>query len=448
MSNAQLAFIEQRRSTRIDRAIPITVYGANLSQEPYQELVSTLTVSYHGCRYRTKYELVRGDVVYLEVNQPETGASAGTSRARVKWLHPLATGEEPVFEVAVELEPPGNIWGVASPPQDWSLARRPEPPGPRRAMRVAEASENQMASLGLLMAGLGEQIQMMASEAATAVIMADKNRVLDEFRAQLRREAYNTLESVIAASKKELTLQALADLKEMQEAEARGICERWLGKIEKDTESAALSIAAHGTEVSQRVESMAVHTIERLQDTMNESRTAAVDQCVIRLRGQLVPLLEEVQTARDHLAACQDNLKVKSLAICNQFEDFLQEEAGRTTAEMQERAAAFVKQFDDGTSERMAVAEIEMGAKFGGIIDDRGQALQKLSQECELSTQNRLEALVQSAGEQISDLLARKTAEISEQCSAELEGYTRSHLAFISESIAEIAKKKAIRGTE
>ena len=73
---------------------------------------------------------------------------------------------------------------------------------------------------------------------------------------------------------------------------------------------------------------MAVHTIERLQDSMNESRTAAVDQCLIRLRGQLVPLLEEVQTARDHLAACQDNLKVKSLAICNQFEDFLQGEAG------------------------------------------------------------------------------------------------------------------------
>ena len=107
-----------------------------------------------------------------------------------------------------------------------------------------------------------------------------------------------------------------------------------------------------------------------------------------------------------------------------------------------------MKQFDDGASERMAVAEIEMGAKFGGVIDDRGQALQKLSQECELSTQSRLEALVQSAGEQISDLLARKTEEISEQCSAELEGYTRSHLAFISKSIAEIAKKKALRGTE
>jgi hypothetical protein len=448
LSNAQLAFIEQRRSTRIDRAIPITVHGANLSQEPYQELVSTLAVSYHGCRYRTRYELVPGDVVYLEVNQPDAGASAATSRARVRWLNALATGEEPVFEVAVELEPPGNIWGVASPPQDWSLTRRPEPSGPRRAMRVAETSENQMASLGLLMAGLGEQIQMMASEAATAVIVADKNRVLDEFRAQLRREAYSTLESVIATSKKELTLQALADLKEMQEAEARGICETWLAKIARDTECAALSITAHGSEVSQRVESMAVHTIERLQDSMNESRTAAVDQCLIRLRGQLVPLLEEVQTARDHLAACQDNLKVKSLAICNQFEDFLQGEAGRTTTEMQERLAAFVKQFDDSASERMTVAEIELGAKSAGIIDSRAQALQKLSQECELSTHGRLEALVQSAGEQISDLLARKTAEISEQCSAELEGYTRSHLAFISESIAEIAKKKANRGSE
>jgi hypothetical protein len=181
---------------------------------------------------------------------------------------------------------------------------------------------------------------------------------------------------------------------------------------------------------------------------MNESRTAAVDQCLIRLRGQLVPLLEEVQTARDHLAVCQDNLKVKSLAICNQFEDFLQGEAVRTTTEMQERLTAFVKQFDDSASERMTVAEIELGAKCAGIIDNRGQELQQLSQECELSTHSRIEALVQSAGGQISDLLARKTAEISEQCSAELEGYTRSHLAFISQSIAEIAKKKATRGSE
>ena len=100
-------------------------------------------------------------------------------------------------------------------------------------------------------------------------------------------------------------------------------------------------------------------------------------------------------------------------------------------------------------AERMAVAEIELGAKCAGIIDDRGQALQLLSQECELSTHSRLEALVQSAGEQISDLLARKTAEISEQCSAELEGYTRSHLALYQRiDSRDWRRKKAIRGTE
>src|SRR5580700_10729054 len=93
LSDAQLAFVEERRSTRIDRAIPLMVHGADWSRAPYQERVSTMTINCHGFKYRTKYQLLRGDVVFLELHQPHNTASVTSTRARVKWLHPLTIGD-------------------------------------------------------------------------------------------------------------------------------------------------------------------------------------------------------------------------------------------------------------------------------------------------------------------------------------------------------------------
>ena len=468
MSDAQLAYVEERRSTRIDRSIPLLIHGADLSRMPYQEQVSTLTVSYHGCKYRTRHQVVRGDVVVLEVNHPNDVSSLASSRARVKWLHALTNGHDGTFEVAVELESPGNIWGVPSPPQDWfaaahadretrrngdaNFASQPDlnsaPSGLNQSLQLVAQPRQHAASLGQVMVGLGEQIQAMASEAATTVMLGEKDRLLDEFRVQLQQQAVRTLESVIAASKDELVLRVSKELSEAHEAAAQAVYERWLGKIEKDTASANLRIATHGAEVSQRVENMAVGTIERLQHSMDASRREAVDQCLTRLRSQLVPLLEEVESARERLAACEDDLKVKSLVICKQFEDFMVQEAERSACTTEETVQTSIKQFDDVVTQRLAAVRDELDTKSTATIGESTRVLRDLSQDCERTVQTQFQTLVKSAIDQASQQLKERTEQISQQCSAALEDCTRSHLDFISESIAEIARKKVVRPHE
>ena len=70
MSSRSLAFAQKRRSTRIDLALPLSVQGVGALREPYNEQVSTLAVSCHGCSYQTKHEVLQGEVVFLRSGRP------------------------------------------------------------------------------------------------------------------------------------------------------------------------------------------------------------------------------------------------------------------------------------------------------------------------------------------------------------------------------------------
>ena len=94
-------------------------------REPYQEHVSTVSISCHGCTYVSKHEVIQGETVYLDI-KPPNGSSVGcSSRARVKWAQKVGARERS-FQIAVELEIAGNIWGVATPPADWFPLQMPE----------------------------------------------------------------------------------------------------------------------------------------------------------------------------------------------------------------------------------------------------------------------------------------------------------------------------------
>jgi hypothetical protein len=75
-----------RRSTRRDEAVLVTVSGVDARRGPYSEKVSTLTISCHGCKYPSKYQVLPDALVTLELH-PETNGSAKIStRGRVKWI--------------------------------------------------------------------------------------------------------------------------------------------------------------------------------------------------------------------------------------------------------------------------------------------------------------------------------------------------------------------------
>ncbi|HVS74010.1 MAG TPA: hypothetical protein VHE23_01195 [Candidatus Acidoferrales bacterium] len=100
------------------RAVPLVVTGVDALGRSFKERTSTLIINCHGCRYQSKHYVLKGTWVTLEIPHQGDGAPLVNLRGRVAWIQRPRTGRE-LFHIAVEHEVPGNIWGIAFPPQDW-----------------------------------------------------------------------------------------------------------------------------------------------------------------------------------------------------------------------------------------------------------------------------------------------------------------------------------------
>jgi len=112
------AELRKRRSTRIVQAVPLMVGGVDALGRPFNERTSTLIINCHGCRYQSKHYVLKNMWVTLEVPHPESGQPPRSVRGRVAWIQRPRTVRQ-LFQVALELELPGNVWGIGFPPEDW-----------------------------------------------------------------------------------------------------------------------------------------------------------------------------------------------------------------------------------------------------------------------------------------------------------------------------------------
>jgi hypothetical protein len=441
VSSRPLAFAQKRRSTRIDLALPLGVQGVGALREPYHEQVSTLSVSCHGCSYQTKHEVLQGEIVFLEVKPSANGSTGSSSRARVKWVQ-KATTTDRGFRVAVELENAGNIWGVPTPPEDWFPLRKAaaEESSAGRELRVVARPEQkiapaaaaisapavgtekvavaapQLSSLAQLMAGLGEQIQIKASEAARDALVREKNRQMDDFRVQLSEEAAKTMQSVITASKEEISRQALKGLMEAHEAGARINYARWIKKVEQDMEKVRLHLINQVSEVHRRVDSLAAGALDRVQRKVETAGNGAVEQFVSRFREEVTPLVAQASEALQKLAASEAAFKQESETIYAGMESHLECCAN----------ASVTKVHEELTSNSMAIAA------------QTNETMLHLARNIEKAAQENLQTLLSSMGGYAKTILEERTAQLSSEFSRGLEGYTRNYLQALGKSIAEL----------
>jgi hypothetical protein len=109
---------QKRRSTRIVQAVPITVTGVDALGQPFKERTTTVMVNCHGCKYQSKHYVPKNSTVTLDIPRPEAGAPRRTLVGRVIWVQrPRAVRE--LFQIGLEFEIAGNVWGIAFPPDDW-----------------------------------------------------------------------------------------------------------------------------------------------------------------------------------------------------------------------------------------------------------------------------------------------------------------------------------------
>src|SRR5882724_5912434 len=110
--------LRKRRSTRIVQAVPLMATGVDALGRPFVERTSSLIINCHGCRYQSKHYVLKNMWVTMEIPHPEAGQPPRTVRGKVAWIQRPRTVRQ-LFQVALELEIPGNVWGIAFPPEDW-----------------------------------------------------------------------------------------------------------------------------------------------------------------------------------------------------------------------------------------------------------------------------------------------------------------------------------------
>jgi hypothetical protein len=109
---------QKRRSTRIVQAVPITVTGVDALGQPFKERTTTVMVNCHGCKYQSKHYVPKNSIVTLEIARPQAGGPARSVQGRVVWVQRPRTVRE-LFQIGLEFEIAGNVWGIAFPPEDW-----------------------------------------------------------------------------------------------------------------------------------------------------------------------------------------------------------------------------------------------------------------------------------------------------------------------------------------
>jgi hypothetical protein len=103
-----------RRSTRLPLEVPVLVTSLDPAQ-PFSEPGNTTLVNAHGCGLILPRALAHGIAVRLEIVSAKRHTTAHVSE-----VVPLG-GDPETWLVGLELDIPGNFWGIDYAPSDWKI---------------------------------------------------------------------------------------------------------------------------------------------------------------------------------------------------------------------------------------------------------------------------------------------------------------------------------------
>jgi hypothetical protein len=456
------AAARKRRSTRLEHSLPLTVTGVDAARGPYQEQVSTVNISCHGCRYNSRYHVLIGSFVTLQISRPEPGHPSITARARVRWVERPEYPNEP-FQVAVEMENPGNIWGLELAPPDWIpfQERKPTeaaPPStkpfavPKPVAPASKAAEREPVSSRAADAAVApaarpalgdfsEQLENMVTQAASSAAAEQARLLFADLRAQLVEEARKTFDVMAASRAEQFARQMLDQVKTTQQSLGKDLHDEWTRKLKLDYQQASERLAAQGAELTERAGSMTATAIDRMERNLEASRRDWADKLVARVQQQLSPLIGQAQEVARTLAAHHQEAERASGEQREGLEKSLQESFIQITSGMAETSNRMEKQFEEAVSRRLGQALVELDKKSSAASQTCYENLRRAAEGYAEKTQGSLHLVLQQLLEESTRGLEARAAEVSREFAGEIDNFGRSYLEGISEMMAELPKK-------
>jgi hypothetical protein len=400
--------LRKRRSTRIVQAVPLQVTGVDALGRPFMERTSSLILNCHGCRYQSKHYVLKNMWVRLEIPHPETDQPPRTVRGRVAWIQRPRTVRQ-LFQVALELEVPGNVWGIGFPPEDWFAFAEPEKAqaaaagaapgisqGPSQGISQAQQAATAQAQSGepetefhvslsepdLPASGGPDNVRVFPSPASTTDASLQLARHVTRLLAEARQQ--------IQAAAREAAAQAVS-------AERRTSAEQWEQKIVEAHESLSRELAV---------------AIEKIQEETNARSSAAHEAAAMALQDdlpkRLAPQLEELTR----------NLTAK-----------LAEEGAAQRAGHEQQLAGTVEtlhgliQQADETAARLRAAAEQSEAQIAARAEAAHRAMEEAGRQREETANAQRESLAVAANE-VQQQVASSLASAQGNWQAHLTGET------------------------
>src|SRR6266478_4140284 len=412
--NNASAELRKRRSTRIVQAVPLVVTGVDALGRPFVERTSSLIINCHGCRYQSKHYVLKNMWVTMEIPHPETGQPPRTVRGRVAWIQRPRTVRQ-LFQVALELEVSGNVWGIAFPPEDWTAF----PELAQVVMKLDAAPETSplpppVAEPDVTL-HLGEAELPPVTEADNLRVFPSPTSTTDA-SLQLARQVAR----LVADAKQQIQAATREAASHAVSAERRLSFEQWEQKF-----------AAGRAEIANET----AQAIEKFQHEADEhSRTAhaaAAEALRTELPRWLAPQLE--QLTRELTASLSREGAAQRNEHAQQLESMT--DALRKAAQYGEYAAERLKTQAEQTQAQIAT-QAEAAAK----------AVEETAKRGEETVSARREALLTAAQEiqqQVTATLASAQSSLHEQLASELEAAQARWREAIEHTLAETQDRAA-----
>jgi hypothetical protein len=478
-----LSGLEGRRSTRLDRNVPLVVLAQTKTGLSFQEKTSTVSFNLHGCRYPSRHEYPIGASVGLRVLQADGETVSPVIRAFVRSVHPPRSPRE-LFQVGVELESPANIWNVPSPPPDWNrllgvstpmvrmataVAPALEPPAPPAASPpvtmpppthpaafAPPASEPRVNEVATFPSPSPAAETATESPKETAPSKPERvaitiDQLVAAMQGKLQAAAEKVVQNALANHLDEAISDALARIEGIRERnlqqlhefseqrfesllrasreEILGHLELRLGEVQSRWEEQTDAFRGQAEEIAQRLEKLAGDTQRNLGETQKfiEKATREIEP---QTRGRLD---ETMSQATEQFEAAADRISDRQLVrVMESTRMVTREAAAQLDARVAESRALMHGAAANTIEEFRRQAEVQVDLAVSETTERVRSALSALDAENRATCESRRRALV--------DDVARATEQSTEQFRSGIKAFLYSSLVAAVGAVDEHAK--------
>lgn len=491
---------ESRRSTRIQRSVPLIVFGQNTVGETFVERTVSTSVNLHGCRYPSRHEYGVGTWVTLQVVGLNLEPPPHAIRARVRSIH-LSQSTRELQQVGVELEAPANVWGIVTPPPDWvdlgtttssvpPFAAITEPvlhePAARFEAEALEAqasktedpfaeSEHKLADVATFPSPSPVSAKSPGptlSEAAKPQrVVITPEGLMNAFQGKLQQAAEKAVQSALARQLDEALRNTLSTIDDVKESSIREIQELFPTRVEAATTGMATKddiaavtasvIATHWKEEMEKYRGHAEELTQRLAQQAAELKRE-LDRCqeflgLAKGSGELEPRVQaRLNEAVAYATKAFDGVAARTVdrryeRLLESTQSLLQEAVLKLDARSAEAQALVQGSLNSVLANLQKQAESQMDVMLSETKDRAASALSSLDAEnraaCEARRQE-LEADVARAAERSTDQFRKSMKAFLYSCLVAAVSAVDEHSKSTLENLTKDSGKSLHEGHE